>query len=141
MKHSHFLSILLLAAFVACSSPKKEETNQPDVSSETAKSNNDTLSPELNGDFIKKYPNGIVQLKGYYQHGKKNGQWTSFFPDGKIQSEGFFKDGLRDGKTTVYYNDGHVYYEGAYKDGHETGTWTFYDQQGNKMNEKNFASN
>lgn len=91
--------------------------------------------PVQHGDYIKKYPNGIVQMRGFYVNGKRNGQWTSFFQNGKVQSEGFFKDGLRDGKALVYYENGKIYYEGYYKDGREVGTWKFYDENGKQINE------
>jgi hypothetical protein len=94
--------------------------------------------PVQSGDYIVKYPNGIVKMRGYYINGKRNGQWTSFFENGNVQSEGFFKDGLRDGKALVYYESGKVYYQGYYKDGKEVGKWTFYDQEGKVIQEKNY---
>ena len=94
--------------------------------------------PVQYGDYITKYPNGIIKMKGYYVNGKRNGQWTSFFESGNVQSEGFFKDGLRDGKALVYHGNGKIYYEGYYKDGREVGKWVFYDESGNKVNEKDY---
>lgn len=95
--------------------------------------------PVLNGDYITKYPNGIVKMKGFYINGKREGQWISFFENGKKQSEGFFKAGLRDGKAVVFYENEQIYYEGYYKNGKEVGKWVFYDQQGKKVNEKDYG--
>ena len=95
--------------------------------------------PVQQGDYVKKYPSGIVQMRGFYLHGKRNGQWTSFFENGKIQSEGFFKDGLRDGKAVVYYQNGQVYYQGYYKDGKEVGKWVFFDENGKQVNEHDYG--
>lgn len=95
--------------------------------------------PVVNGDYVKKYTSGIVQMKGYYINGKREGQWTSFFESGKKQSEGFFKAGLRDGKAVVYFENEQVYYEGYYKNGQEAGKWVFYDPKGKKINEKDYG--
>lgn len=95
--------------------------------------------PVQQGNYVAKYPNGIVKMKGYYINGKRNGQWTSFFENGTVQSEGFFKDGLRDGRAVVYYENGKVYYEGYYKEGREVGKWTFYSPEGKIIQEKNYA--
>ena len=94
--------------------------------------------PVQQGDYIAKYPSGIVKMRGFYINGKREGQWVSFLENGKIQSEGFFKAGLRDGKALVYFENGQVYYEGYYKEGKEVGKWIFYDQQGKKINEKDY---
>ncbi len=96
--------------------------------------------PVVNGDFVSKYPNGLVKMKGYYINGKREGQWVSFFENGQKQSEGFFKNGLRDGKALVYYQNGQLYYEGYYNNGKEVGKWIFFDQQGKKLQEKDYDS-
>lgn len=96
--------------------------------------------PVQDGDYIKKYPSGVVQLRGYYINGKRNGQWTGFFPNGTIQTEGFYKDGLRDGKAIVYYQSGKIYYTGYYKDGKEVGKWIFYKEDGTVFEEKDYGS-
>ena len=94
--------------------------------------------PVQEGDYVAKYPNGIVKMRGYYINGKRNGQWSSFFENGNMQSEGFFKDGLRDGKAVVYYQSGKVYYTGYYKEGKEVGKWIFYDENGKTIQEKDY---
>lgn len=96
--------------------------------------------PVQQGDYIAKYPNGIIKMRGFYVNGKREGQWTSFFESGTVQSEGFFKNGLRDGKALVYFENGQLYYEGYYKDGKEVGKWVFYDETGKKINEKNYGN-
>ena len=146
MKTVLFACCLLPIAclFSSCSSNtnQKEETKSSGVSVDTSLHGLvgviEEHPPVQQGDYIKKYPSGIVQMHGFYINGKRNGQWTSFFENSNVQSEGFFKDGLRDGKATVYYANGKVYYEGYYKNGKEVGKWVFYDDKGNKINEKDY---
>lgn len=133
--------------FYSCSSDstKKSDNTPSDSSSMSIDTSLKGLTgvieknpPVVNGDFVSKYQNGIVKMKGYYINGKREGQWVSFFENGQKQSEGFFKNGLRDGKALVYHQNGQLYYEGFYKDGKEVGKWIFFDPQGKKINEKDF---
>ncbi|MBI4947026.1 MAG: hypothetical protein HY840_11575 [Bacteroidetes bacterium] len=144
MKNKYFYPLLFILFLISsCSSnpdsKKQEDTNSVDTSLHGLTGVIEKDPPVQQGDYITKYPNGVVKMKGFYQNGKRNGQWISFFENGNMQSEGFFKDGLRDGKATVYYEDGKVYYEGYYKDGKETGKWIFYDESGKKIQEKDYG--
>ena len=125
----------------SCSSgtkSKEEKTSNVDTSMRGLTGVIEKNPPVQQGDYIIKYPSGVVKMRGFYVNGKRNGQWISFFENGNMQSEGFFKDGLRDGKATVYYENGKIYYEGAYKDGKEVGKWIFYDVERKKINEKDY---
>ncbi|TAL61277.1 MAG: hypothetical protein EPN85_05335 [Bacteroidetes bacterium] len=133
--------------FSACSSgtienPENNATTENTVSVDTSLNGLTGVieknPPVLNGDYVSKYPSGIVKMKGFYINGKREGQWVSFFENGVKQSEGFFKNGLRDGKALVYFENGKLYYEGYYKDGKEVGKWLFYDMEGKKINEKDY---
>lgn len=128
---------------ISCSSGTDEKKNETTSATTTVDTSLHGLvgvieknPPVQEGEYVAKYPNGIIRMKGYYVDGKRNGQWTSFFENGNVQSEGFFKNGLRDGKANVYYENGKLYYEGAYENGKEIGTWTFFDTAGVKINEK-----
>ncbi len=127
---------LLAIVFSSCSSGTDE--NKKEVAKDGLTGVIEKNPPVQSGDYIVKYPNGIVKMKGYYVGGKREGQWVSFFENGNVQSEGFFKKGLRDGKANVYFESGKLYYEGYYKDGKEVGKWIFYDESGNKINEKDY---
>ncbi|HEY4797466.1 MAG TPA: hypothetical protein VII99_00170 [Bacteroidia bacterium] len=143
-KNILFCSLLFaVCSFAACSSgqgEKKKETKDSVATVDTSLHGRIGViekNPPVNqGDYVLKYPSGVVKMRGFYINGKRNGQWTSFFEDGKIQSDGFFKDGLRDGKANVYYQSGQLYYEGYYRDGKEAGTWVFYDEKGNVAQKK-----
>ncbi|MBI3501819.1 MAG: hypothetical protein HY063_08500 [Bacteroidetes bacterium] len=146
MKTKIFFYLLIsTSCFFSCSSDKEKNANDSKKDSITIDT---TLRgkvgvieknpPVQQGDYILKYSNGVIKMRGYYINGKRNGQWTSFFENGNVQSEGFFKDGFRDGSAKVYYESEKLYYEGYYKDGKETGKWIFYDEQGNKIQEKDY---
>ena len=148
MKNKFLVYSLLFAVYslTACSSgtdEKKEEATEKTSPVDTSRRGLvgviEKNPPVQQGDYIAKYPNGIIKMRGYYINGKRNGQWTSFFQNGNVQSEGFFKNGLRDGKALVYYENGKVYYEGYYKDGREVSKWIFYDTSGVKVNEKDYS--
>lgn len=149
MKNKFFVYCLLSAVccYSSCSSDNNDKTKTElkdsamtvDTSLHGLTGVIEKNPPVQRGDYIAKYPNGIIKMRGYYINGKRNGQWTSFFQNGNVQSEGFFKDGLRDGKALVYYENGKVYYEGYYKEGREVGKWVFYDTSGVKVNEKDYS--
>lgn len=151
MINKQLLSCLFIASLVAAScSGSHEEKSEPLPDSASAHLSVDTQlkgitqatevnASTANGEYIKRYPNGVIQMRGSYLTGKRNGQWTSYYPDGKVQSEGFFHMGLRDGKAIVYYENGKVYYTGYYNKGKETGEWTFYDEQGNVLTKKDYG--
>jgi hypothetical protein len=148
MKTNFFAYCLLLTAFFifSCSSGTKDKDANKSANESAVDTSMRGLTgvieenpPVQQGEYITKYPNGVIKMRGYYQNGKRHAQWTSFFENGNIQSEGFFKDGLRDGKATVYFENGKVYYEGYYKDGKEVGKWIFYDESGKKIKEKDYG--
>jgi antitoxin component YwqK of YwqJK toxin-antitoxin module len=92
-----------------------------------SKDRSDTLR---DGDYTSRYPNGLIQIKGFYIHGKREGEWVAFFPSGKTQSEGFFTHGKRDHHAIVYYESGKKMYEGTYKEGVMVGKWQYYQADG-----------
>ncbi len=111
----------------------KEKTEKPIIAE--PKSKFDTLQE---GDFMMRYPNGVIQIRGYYKNGKREGEWVAFFPSGKVQSEGYFTQGKRDHKGTVYYDNGQKMYEGMYKEGYQVGVWRFYDNTGKLKEEVDY---
>jgi len=146
MKHIHKQLLRLAyagigaALLASCSGHPSDASKKTDVQAvDTAgkkTENINTASPKAafdtlkDGDFISRYPNGVIQMRGYYKNGKREGDWASFFPTGQVQSEGFFTAGKRDHKGTVYYDNGKIMYEGMYKDGKQVGLWKFYDNTG-----------
>jgi hypothetical protein len=139
-------SLSLTALLFSCSGGTKDSKNNGTPSSITVTPSvkPDVVEPRAafdtlkDGDFVMRYPNGIIQMKGYYAGGKREGEWVAFFPSGKTQSEGFFTHGKRDHKAIVYYEDGKKMYEGSYKDGVMTGIWKYYNPDGTLSKEMNY---
>lgn len=134
--------ILLATAILSCSN----DTEKPDVKVSApavipsqqqntyqvtipgTATGNDSI-PE-NGEYVKKYENGQIQMQGMMKNGKREGLWKSFYEDGTPWSQTTFKEGKKDGPTTTWYENGKKRYEGNYKNDSESGIWKYYDEKG-----------
>lgn len=85
---------------------------------------------EYTGDYIDKYPTGIIKYKGFYRFGKRHGQWIAFYNNGLPWSEQVYDKGIRDGANIVYYENSKVRYKGFYKNDKRDSVWSFYDSIG-----------
>ena len=83
------------------------------------------------GDYIDKYPNGIIKFKGYYRFGKRHGQWISFYENGLPWSEMHFDKGVRSGVNITYFETGKERYKGVYKNDKRDSIWMYFDSIGN----------
>ncbi|HQQ93396.1 MAG TPA: hypothetical protein PLQ93_02480 [Bacteroidia bacterium] len=90
------------------------------------------LPPDSNysGEYVDKYPNGIVKYRGTFRFGERHGQWMSFYPSGLLWSELHFDKGLRHGPNLTYYENGKLRYSGFYKNDLVDSTWVYYDSTG-----------
>jgi hypothetical protein len=148
-----FFSVFLLT--VSCiSSSTNEETN---TESDTLKTNaykryvdsmkqrNPLLilppDTEYTGEYIDRWPNGLVKFRGYFRFGKRHGQWVSFFENGEPWSEVHYDKGLRHGPYMVYYPGLKKRIEGYYKNDMRDSIWCFYDSSGSKIREILFRRN
>ena len=93
-----------------------------------------------NGEEIKKYDNGIINIKGYYRQGKREGQWVSFYRNGLPWSEANYEGGLKNGATASYYENGNKRYAGFYANDNKTGKWSFWDEQGKPVKVIDFGN-
>ncbi|MCW3076156.1 MAG: hypothetical protein JWO32_765 [Bacteroidetes bacterium] len=82
------------------------------------------------GDYIDKYPGGIIKFRGFFRVGKRHGQWMSFYPSGLLWSEMHYDKGLRHGPNITYYETGGKRYEGMYKNDSRDSIWIYYDSIG-----------
>ncbi|MFI5149887.1 MAG: toxin-antitoxin system YwqK family antitoxin [Bacteroidia bacterium] len=128
--------LLLTALLVSCSEGnmrKKGEKSGADTCAKQVCSpaekrrKNDSIA---DGDYVVRYPNGIIRMKGLYKNGKREGEWVAFFENGKVQSEGYFTNGKRDHHAIVYSENGKKMYEGDYKEGVQVGKWNYYKEDG-----------
>lgn len=83
------------------------------------------------GDYLDKYPNGLVKFKGFYRFGQRHGMWLSFYPSGIAWSEMHYDKGLRHGPNITYYENGKIRYSGFYKFDKMDSLWNYYDSTGN----------
>ena|ERR1035437_7032162 len=95
----------------------------------------DTLIQD--GESIKYYKSGRVEMRGMMKNGKRGGVWKSYYEDGSPWSETTFLDGKKSGKTTAWFNNKKKRYEGFYSNDAESGHWTFWDENGKIQKIKN----
>jgi hypothetical protein len=91
---------------------------------------------DYTGDYVKKYPNGIIQFQGGYRFGLRHGQWMSFYENGEKWSETFYDKGKRQGASNVYYLSGKLHYAGWYKNDLRDSLWLFYDEAGKEIDRR-----
>lgn len=139
------ISILLILILAACNN-QTDEKKVPDhvndsISKATQKLRADSMKKKnplipippdsvYTGDYIDKYPNGIIKFRGTYRFGKRHGQWLSFYPNGKAWSEMHYDKGLRHGPNITYYEDGNTRYSGFYKNDQQDSLWIYFDSIG-----------
>lgn len=145
--------ITAVCAFaVSCTgNPATNKTDADSVTAVKPKSNkaisvSDPVSPVpqqiadsiWNGDFIERYPNGIVKKRGYIAGGRATGEWFTFYEDGKPWSHGFYKNGVRTGLGESWYHSGQKSSEGEYQNGKPVGLWKYWSEEG-MLNEKDYG--
>lgn len=85
------------------------------------------------GEYVDKYPTGIILYKGFFRFGQRHGQWVSFYQNGMPWSEQSYNKGLREGANIVYYENSKIRYKGYYKNDKRDSVWMFYDSAGKLM--------
>ncbi len=91
-----------------------------------------------NGEYIKHYKNGVIEMRGMMNNGKRDGLWKSWYDNGLPWSETTFKDGKKNGSTKTWYENEKVRYTGFYTNDIESGKWNFWDDKGNLFNTKDY---
>lgn len=92
-----------------------------------------------NGDYIERYPNGIVKKRGYVAGGLASGEWLTFYDDGKPYSKGQYHNGIRVGYGVSWYHNGDMSSEGYYDQGKPVGKWKYWSEQGHVLTEKDYG--
>ncbi len=92
-----------------------------------------------NGEYIKHYKNGVIQMRGIMKDGKRDGLWKSWYENGAVWSETTFKDGIKNGPTTAWYENEKKRYEGFYTNDQESGKWIFWNEKGDQVNSKDYS--
>jgi len=92
------------------------------------------------GEFVSKYPNGVIKAEGTVLNGKRSGLWTAYHSNGNKQSENEYKAGVLFGKTVVYHANGQVMYIGYYKNGQYEGKWIYFTKDGEELKSISFKN-
>lgn len=92
-----------------------------------------------NGDYVEKYPNGVVKKRGYVQAGLASGEWLTFYEDGNKYSRGFYHNGIRTGYGVSWYHDGQMSSEGYYNNGKTVGKWKYWSETDHHLIEKDYG--
>ncbi len=95
-------------------------------------------NPDYTGDYIDKYPNGVIKFTGFFRFGKRHGQWMAFYESGIKWSECFYDQGKRHGSSQVFYPNGKLQYSGWFKNDKRDSIWYFYDDKGAEIDRRAF---
>lgn len=139
--------LITITFFSNCKSNQASETAKQD-SLKTANSN--TVSAVVNkyliappdsdytGDYVDKYPNGIVKFSGFYRFGQRHGQWMAFYENGNMWSECYYDKGKKHGASNVFYSNGKPQYKGWFKNDLRDSLWLFFDTLGKQIDKHAF---
>lgn len=133
--------LFILTGLLSCMEPSKTVENK--------NTQRDTIQTDFifsetkdsvikNGEYIKYYKNGVIEMRGMMKDGKRQGVWESWYEDGSPWSETTFKDGKKNGKTTTWYGNEQKRYEGFYANDLEAGKWTFWAENGKVQSTQNY---
>jgi hypothetical protein len=133
-----FALFFAMAIIVSCNNnPPPAETENKEVEQKTItrdfvfEAPKDSVVNE--GEYIKRYKNGIIEMQGMMKDGKRDGIWKSWYEDGSPWSETTFAAGKKNGRTITWYSNKQKRYEGFYTNDKESGKWQFWDEAGKAL--------
>lgn len=83
-----------------------------------------------NGEFIFRFENNNIQMKGNIVNNNNEGVWNYYFPDGTIESTGIFLNNNPDGTWRWFYPNGQIKEQGNFNAGKREGEWLSYKTDG-----------
>ncbi|MEI6489046.1 MAG: hypothetical protein WCP52_08795 [Bacteroidota bacterium] len=132
----HFAWSFIIISFLAC---KNNVTNPPKPPTQDSSKATNVIKKQVkveNGEYIERYDNGMIRIKGMMKNGKRDGLWRSWYVNGVPWSETTFKDGVKTGPTSTWYPNNRKRYDGFYVDDKEAGKWTYWDEKGKELSSK-----
>lgn len=155
MKYIYIITISILICFTvlftSCNTGSTEaEKVKQDSLRGMSKADSAKIAAELNkyliqppdadytGDYVDKYPNGVIKFTGFFRFGQRHGQWMAFYENGLKWSECFYDKGIKHGATMVYHPNGQLQYSGWYKNDQKDSLWFFYDEKGKELDRRAF---
>ena len=146
-------SVFVLFSFLVsgCKSDQTAETEKQKQDSIKNAANTSTLSvnskflitppdKDYTGDYVDKYPNGVIKFTGFFRFGERHGQWLAFYENGVKWSECTYDKGKRNGASMVYFPDGKLYYSGWFKNDLRDSLWYFYDEKGKEVDRRAYKN-
>jgi hypothetical protein len=145
-----FVSCLVILSFSGCTNAGEKEMSaeekrvqdsvlkvQERLKADSLRKTNPLLivppDADYTGDYVDKYPNGIIKFKGNFRFGERHGQWLSFYPNGLAWSEMHYDKGLREGPNLAYFETGKLRYSGFYRNDKKDSIWCYYDSLGSAV--------
>ena len=95
---------------------------------------------DYTGDYIDKYPNGVIKFTGFFRFGQRHGQWMAFYENGLKWSECFYDKGKKHGSSMVYHENGKLYYSGWFKNDLKDSLWFYYDTNGKEVDRRAYKN-
>ena len=144
MKKIFFPSVIVVlligSAITSCSNTADSVEVQHDtIKADTAKVKAKD-SVIANGEYIKHYQNGVIQMRGMMKDGKREGLWKSWYDNGSPWSETTFEGGKKNGRTSTWYENEKKRYDGFYTNDTESGNWTFWNEEGKLIKMENYSN-
>jgi antitoxin component YwqK of YwqJK toxin-antitoxin module len=118
--------ILTLITLISCTNPESNTVEKEEAVKEDKKA----AKHFPDGEFIKRYPTGGVQVKGQMLNNEREGLWTAYYKNSVKQSESTYQSGVLHGRTASFYSNGQVRYIGYFLGGEKDGKWDFYNEDG-----------
>ncbi len=123
---------------------KEDSVNAATAKPETVNPNTQyAITPpdaDYTGDYVDKYPNGIIKFTGFFRFGKRHGQWMAFYDNGIKWSDCYYDKGKRNGESIVYYPNGKAHYKGWFKQDMRDSIWIYYDEAGKEIDKRAFRN-
>jgi len=101
----------------------------------------EVLKGKMNGEFVLRNKNRIIEMKGLIMDGKNEGIWQYYFPDGKIVSVGKFRNDSPDSTWEWYFSNGMLKESGDYSMGKKEGEWHSFTPNGSLYIKRNYKDN
>lgn len=77
------------------------------------------------GKWIFQYPDGKIELEGYFNEDKPDREWLWMYPNGAKKREEVYLYGKREGAYVEYDSTGNIVLKGEYFDDARTGEWLY----------------
>jgi antitoxin component YwqK of YwqJK toxin-antitoxin module len=85
------------------------------------------------------YPNGQMEMEGFYTNDKKTGIFTYWHENGQAQCTGEYRDGQAEGTWVWWHQNGQKSAVGKYEHGSLIGEWRWWDDEGKLTKQQTYT--